>query len=77
MVDLCTKMKLDAFRLQLQAVLTTYYEDIMGVQGDIGCPKPKIVKRRFEDQDDAGTTQGRTQTPRALPPPHLPPQLPH
>jgi hypothetical protein len=40
----------------LQAVLTAYYEDIKGVQGASGYPKTKIVKRRFEDQEDAGTT---------------------
>ncbi len=35
--------------------MTTFYVDIMGVHGTSGCPKPKIVKRRFEDQNDAGT----------------------
>ncbi len=50
-------MKPDAFKSQLQgAVLMTYYEDIRGVHGASSCPKPKIVKRRFKDQDDAGTT---------------------
>jgi hypothetical protein len=58
-----------SFKSQLQAVLTTYYEDIKGVQGGSGChnrrrrrrgvvsasgcTKPKVVKRKFEDQDDA------------------------
>ncbi len=32
MVDSYTKMKPDSFKLQLQAVLTTYYEDIKGVR---------------------------------------------
>jgi hypothetical protein len=38
---------------QLQAVLTAYqyYTDINGVQAASGCPKTKIVKRRFEDQE--------------------------
>jgi hypothetical protein len=55
MVDAYTKMKPDSFKSQLQAVLTTYYEDIKGVQGASGCSKTKVVKRRFEDQeDDAG-----------------------
>jgi hypothetical protein len=42
--------------LQLQATLTTDYVDFMRVHGASCCPKPKIVKCRFEDQDDAGTT---------------------
>ncbi len=45
-------MKPDSFKLQLQAVLTTYYEDIMGVQGANGCHKTRIVKRRFKDQEE-------------------------
>jgi hypothetical protein len=38
----------------LQAVLTAYwyYEDIKGVQGASGCAKSKVVKRKFEDQED-------------------------
>ena len=32
MVDAYTKMKPDSFKLQLKAVLTTYYDDIKGVQ---------------------------------------------
>ena len=60
MVDVYTKMKPDSFKSQLQAVLTALYEDIKGVQGASGCPKTKILKRRFEDHEDAGTTpQGR------------------
>jgi hypothetical protein len=49
MVNANTKMKSDSFKVQLQAVLTAYYEDIKGVQGASGCPKTKIVKRQFED----------------------------
>ncbi len=49
-------MKPDSFKSQLQAVLTAYYEDIKGVQGASCYPKTKIVKRRFKDQEDAGTT---------------------
>ena len=45
MVDAHTKMKPDSFKSQLQATLTTYYEDIKGVLGARGCPKTKIVKR--------------------------------
>jgi hypothetical protein len=58
MLDVYSSMTPDAFKSQLQAALTTYYVDIMGVHGASGCPKPKIIKRRFEDQleDDAGTT---------------------
>jgi hypothetical protein len=50
MIDVYTKMKSDSFKLQLQAVLTAYYEDSKGVQGAGGYTKTKIVKRRFEDQ---------------------------
>ena len=53
-------MKPDSFKLQLQAVLTAFYEDIKGVPGASGCQKTKILKRRFVDQEDARTTpQGR------------------
>ncbi len=56
MVDVYTKMKPESFKSLLQAVLTTFNEDIKGVQGSSCCPKTKMVKRRFEDQEDAGTT---------------------
>ncbi len=46
-------MKPDEFRLQLQTDLTTYNEVIKGVVSASGCTKPKVVKRKFEDQDDA------------------------
>ena len=52
MVDAYTKMKPDSFKSQLQAVLTTYYEDIKGILGASGCSKPKVVKCKFEDQED-------------------------
>ena len=48
-----SKMKPDALRLQLQTVLITYYEDIKGVVSASGCTKPKVVKRKFVDQDAA------------------------
>ena len=54
-------MKPDSFKLQLQAVLTwltTYYEDIKGIQGASGCHKSKVVKSRFEDQDDDAGNEG-------------------
>ena len=47
-------MKPDAFPSQLQNILTAYYEDIKGVVGASGCDKSKVVKRKFEDQDDTG-----------------------
>jgi hypothetical protein len=58
MVGVYTKMKPDSFKSQLQAVLTVtaFYEDIKGVQGASCCPKTKMVKRQFKDQEDAGTT---------------------
>jgi hypothetical protein len=52
MEDAYTKMKPDSFKCQLQAVLTTYCEDIKGGQGASGCHKTRIVKHRFEDQED-------------------------
>ena len=58
MVDAYTKMKPDSFKLQLQAVLTTYYQDIKGIQGASGCHKSKVVKRRFEDQEDDAGDEG-------------------
>ena len=51
-------MKPDYFKSQLQAVLTTYYEDIKGVQDGSGCHKTRIVKRRFEDQEDDAGNEG-------------------
>ncbi len=42
----------DAFMSQLQTVLTAYYEDIKGVVSASGCTKSKVVRRKFEDQDD-------------------------
>jgi hypothetical protein len=58
MVDAYTKMKPDSFKSQLQAVLTTHYEDIKGVQGDSGCHKTRIVKLRFEGQEDDAGNEG-------------------
>ena len=55
MVEVYSKMKPDAFTLQLQTVLTSYYEDIKGCVSASGCTKSKVVKRKFEDQDDADT----------------------
>ncbi len=34
----------DSFKLQVQTVLTFYFEDIKGVQGTSCCPKTKVVK---------------------------------
>jgi hypothetical protein len=45
-------MKPDSFTWQLQTVLTAYYEDIKGVVSASGCTKSKVVKCKFEDQDD-------------------------
>ncbi len=53
MVEEYSKMKPDAFKLQLQIVLTAYYEDIKGVAGT----KSKVVKCKFEDQDNTGNMQ--------------------
>jgi hypothetical protein len=73
MVDVYSKMKPDSFTSQLQTVLTAYYEDIMGfqaqLQGASGCPKSKVVKRKFEDQEDAGLAPDAAVTPATPPPP--------
>jgi hypothetical protein len=53
MVDVYSKMKPDALRLQLQTVLTAYYKDIKGVVSARGCTKPKVVKHKLEDQHEA------------------------
>ena len=58
MVDVYTKMKPDSFKLQLQAVLTAFYEDIKGFQCASGCPKIKVIKRRFADQDEVEDVDG-------------------
>ncbi len=55
-------MKPDTFTLQLEIVLTAYYEDIKGVAGASGCTKSKVVKRKFEDQDDTGNAQDNSAT---------------
>ena len=78
MVDVYTKMKPDSFKSQLQAVLTTYYEDIKGILGASGCSKPKVVKRKFEDQaDNAGNEDAAADQADVAAPPHAassPPQ---
>jgi hypothetical protein len=58
MVHAYTKMRPDSFKLQLQAVLTTYYGDIKGVQGASGCHKTRSVKRQFKDQEDDTCNEG-------------------
>ncbi len=67
-------MKPDALRLQLQIVLITYYEDIKGVVSASSCTKPKVVKRKFVDQDAANTAaaitaDAATPTLMPIPPP--------
>ncbi len=47
-----TKMKPNSFRLQVQTVLTAYYEDIKGVQDASCSPKTKVVKRKLVVQED-------------------------
>ena len=71
MVDAYTKMKPDSFKSQLQAVLTTYYEDIKGILGASGCSKNKVVKRKFEDQaDNAGNEDAAADQADVAAPPH-------
>ena len=65
-VDAYTKMKSDSFKSQLQAVLTTYYEDIKGIQGASSCHKSKVVKRRFEDQEDDAGDEGADEDSTAI-----------
>jgi hypothetical protein len=50
-------MKPDCIKEQVQTVLTPYCKDIKGVHGASSCPKTKVVKHKFEDQGDTGTTQ--------------------
>ena len=73
MVDVYSKLKPDSFTSQLQTVLTTYYEDIMGVQGASGCNKAKVVKRKFEDQDDTEVAQDADAADAAADTPATPP----
>ncbi len=46
----------DSFKKQLQTILTTYYEDIHGVQGASVCHKTKVINCKFKDQEDTRTT---------------------
>ncbi len=62
LVDVYTQMKPDSFKSQLHAVPAAYYEDIKGIQGARGCPKTKIVKRRFEDVDEDAGNEGAVLT---------------
>ncbi len=41
------KMKPWSFTKHLQAILTTFYEDIKSKPGASGCPKPKILTRKL------------------------------
>jgi hypothetical protein len=83
MLEVYSKMKPDAFRSQLQTVLTTYFEEIKGVMSASGCPKSKVVKRKFEDQDDAdadadadAAAAAAADVPAAAPPAAAPPATP-
>jgi hypothetical protein len=79
MVDVYTKMKPDSFKLQLQAVLTAFYEDIKGVQGASGCPNglpqdqdPQApIRGPRGRRNNAARTRLASRT-RAVPPPPLP-----
>ena len=69
MLDVCSEMPSDKLKKQLQAVLTTYYEDIRSTQGPCCCPKPKFVTRSFvgtEEPDDASKHNDCTSTRRPL-----------
>ncbi len=71
MVNAYTKTKPDSFKLQLQAILTTYYEHIKGVQGASGCHKTRIVKdytcNEGMDAADAAACAGAAVLPGATP----------
>ncbi len=68
MADSYTKMKPDSFKLQLQAVLTTFYEDIKGVQ----LRAPAVATRPGSSspiRGPRGRHRARTlRTPATLPP---------
>ena len=57
----------DAFRSQLQTALTAYYEDIKGIVCASGCTKSKVVKRKFEDQEDTVADAAKTSDADATP----------
>ena len=69
MAAVYSKMIPDLFTSQLQAVLTAFYEDIMGVQGASGCAKAKVMKRKFEDQVDTNAADAAPPPPPPPPPP--------
>jgi hypothetical protein len=73
MVDVYSKMKPDAFMSQLHTVLTAYYEDIEGVVSASGCTKAKIVKRKFEDQEDTERVPDADAADAAAATPAIPP----
>jgi hypothetical protein len=76
MVEVYSKMKPDAFTLQLQTVLTAYYEDIKRGVSASGCTKSKVVKRKFEDQDDADAAAAVAAAAAEAPPAEAPPATP-
>ncbi len=49
MVEVYSKMKPDTFKLQLQTVLTAYYEDIKLVVSASSCTKSKVVAANDND----------------------------
>ena len=69
MAAVYSEMIPDLFTSQLQAVLTAFYEDIMGVQGASGCAKAKVIKRKFEDQVDTDAADAAPPPPPPPPPP--------
>ena len=65
-LEVCSKMKPDALRLQLQTVLITYYEDIKGVVNASGCtPTPR-----------SSSASSWTKMPPTPPPPSSPTSTP-
>jgi len=67
MIEVYSKMTPDAFRSQLQTALTAYYEDIKGIVCASGYTKSKVVKRKFEDQEDTVADAAKTADADATP----------
>ncbi len=65
MVQEYSKMKPKTFTKHLQAILTTYYEEIKSTPGASGCPKPKFLTRKLVIEDEDTRPMTSTAPPRA------------
>ena len=62
MIEVYSKITPDAF-----TALTAYYEDIKGIVCASSCTKSKVVRRKFEDQEDTVADAAKTADADATP----------